>query len=298
MRERPTMSTALDFVALHWLSLLLLAVAPLAVLALWRHRSAALAVGGGAALFGLGGLLLPMLPAWVPWLVAGTGAALLLGLVVMLLLTGDWLRPLVPVGAALLCVGGAGLLIGPLSDALVDLGLTLATLEVLRPTWLLLIGLIPVFVALSRRRLELAEADVAEPVGFLALLSALYGAALYFGGFSDLGLWLLELGGVLVVVPFVLLVVRPALVRLFVRRVLPGLLPPAAWSPGLVAARQGLGDRFPNAPWVPAALISGFVVAAAPAVLLWLNGVRRRAAAVDEWRPWASLALRCLLVLF
>src|SRR5579862_1920020 len=102
------MSTALDFVEHHWLSLLLLAVAPLAalaVLALWRHRAAALVVGGGAALFGLGGLLLPMLPTWVGVLVACTGGLLLLGLVAMLLLTGDWLWPLVPVGAALLVVG-------------------------------------------------------------------------------------------------------------------------------------------------------------------------------------------------
>src|SRR5437588_11784293 len=95
------MSKTLDFLALHWLSLLLLAAALLPLLGLRRRRTAGLLAVGGLALFALGELTLPLMPWWLPWVVGGAGLLLLLGLVAMLLLTGEWLRPLVPAAGAL-----------------------------------------------------------------------------------------------------------------------------------------------------------------------------------------------------
>src|SRR3954467_13390161 len=94
--------TLLDYLAVHWLALLLLVGALAPLLGLRRHRTAALVAAGGLALFGVGELLLPLAPAWLTWTVGGRCLTLLLGLVAMLLLTGDWFKPLIPVGAGLL----------------------------------------------------------------------------------------------------------------------------------------------------------------------------------------------------
>ncbi len=151
------MNWAADFLANHWLSLVLLLAALVlgAFLLVLRQRRQAwsiplLLLGSSFALLGLGGLTLPF--AWALWL----GAAALAILFVMLLVvitSGSWWAPLGYTIGALLLLGIGGVCADPLTEWLSEAGRVVVGMEFTQPWWLLLLGLLPVIVLLSYRSL-------------------------------------------------------------------------------------------------------------------------------------------------
>ncbi len=147
------MKGALDFLAAHGLAALLAGAGLLLVLAGLRWRS--LRVWGAAlALGGLGGLALPQGFAIG---IAVAAAALLAVLLLLLVLAGAWPRSLALLTAVLGLLGIGGMWLPAAGASLAEVGRTLASVELLAPWWLLLLGLLPLFVLLALPRLNRAE---------------------------------------------------------------------------------------------------------------------------------------------
>jgi Mg-chelatase subunit ChlD len=151
------MSQALDFLAIHWLAVVLLAVG--AVLAVLAVRSAGrrwslFLLAGGLACAAVGDLALPAEWAW--WVLAVAGA-LFVSIAIALSLTSAWWPPLAYLTVALGCLALGALALGPLGHGFVDAGESLLTLEFLRPWWLAGLVLLPVLVFLSWPRLNRSE---------------------------------------------------------------------------------------------------------------------------------------------
>jgi uncharacterized membrane protein len=145
------------FLGTHWLDLLLLGIGlalGVCLLFTWQRRKAwsrpLLLSAAAFALLGLGGLALPL--GWAFWVTAAS-LATLFGMLFVLIVTGSWSAPLgFGVGAfALLGLGGIGT--QPLAEALTEGAKAFASLEPTQPWWLLLLGFMPVIIALSFRSL-------------------------------------------------------------------------------------------------------------------------------------------------
>ncbi len=231
------------------------------LVALFGRR--AVLLGGPLLLLGLGGLFVP--EDWAFWL-AGTGGVVLVGLVVAVLLTGEW-WPWPALGAlVVLVLGLGGFVNAAIQDGLQEAARTGITLEVLHPDWLLLFGVLPIFVLLAARSLDLRERPMLGAVTALLLfVAALIGAGRYSfdGDKTALILTAILASLALLVAAFflvdlarllrsaVLLPAHPAVVA----RAVPGL-----WRGPLAFARAVRG--------------------------------------VEVWRPWLTLGLRCSLVVF
>jgi hypothetical protein len=148
------MNGAIDFLAANALALLLGAMG-LALLArrLLRKRKAALGVGIACLVVAAGVALPDSLARWLLVI----GASLLLGLVGVLLLSGAWSGRLAMLAVGLGLLGLGGWVVTPLTARLFEAGRAVRGVEVLSPWWLLLLGLIPLFVFLSLPRLYRSE---------------------------------------------------------------------------------------------------------------------------------------------
>src|SRR2546428_8826660 len=158
----------MDYLAAHWLALLLagigLILGGLSLLrrpqAFWTSPSfvvaaALLLLGGGdfgvSVTYGLLGDVWPWREIAL-WVAAGALVALFVKLIVVVT-TGEWLAPLAWIFAAVLLLGLGGAVLPETSNGLTEAGKFLVSLEPLQPIWLLLLLLVPVIIAFSFRSL-------------------------------------------------------------------------------------------------------------------------------------------------
>jgi hypothetical protein len=150
------MSAPTDFLTTHWLAALVGVVG--IVLLAWgirRWRWSTLLPGAALVVAGLGGCFpLPDFFAWVVLLVAASGLVVLL---VVLFLVGVWSATVASLLAAMLIFSAASLSLPRSGRRLYEFGRAMREVELLAPWWLLLLGVLPLFVWMSRRRLNRRE---------------------------------------------------------------------------------------------------------------------------------------------
>jgi uncharacterized membrane protein len=151
------MPGALEFLAGHWFSVLLLLIALILggslLVARLRRREWSmqwLLLAAACALAGAGGLALPV--AWGLWL-AGAMLAVLFVALLIVITSGAWSARLGYTVGALLLLGLGGAVSGAVAQGLSEFGKLLLSLEPTQPWWLLLLGLIPIIILLSYRSL-------------------------------------------------------------------------------------------------------------------------------------------------
>lgn len=139
------MNVIREYLTERWLAVALLLVGCVLIA---RHRRSVR--GWTTVLLGLGGLALP--PNSGAWLAAIAAGLLLLKFFYLLLSTRWYAVPATALGAAL-ALGAGAAVARPLGDAIVYVARTAAELEVIAPAWLLLFGLLPVVIVMSRKSL-------------------------------------------------------------------------------------------------------------------------------------------------
>jgi uncharacterized membrane protein len=146
-----------EYLASHWLSVVLIAMALLAaaVALTLKQRRGAWPWGWIAsvlivALIGIGGLALPFEIAF--WIGAGVLAAIFLAALV-LIISGAWYAPLGFGLGVLFCLALGGVGSAWLGQGLMEAWRTVLSLEPTKPWWLLMLGFIPVVIILSYRSL-------------------------------------------------------------------------------------------------------------------------------------------------
>jgi Mg-chelatase subunit ChlD len=153
------MTTPLEYLAAHWASALLLAVA---LAALGRRRPAAVVVAVAA----VGGLAVP--PRFAGWLLLAAVVVLFV-LLAVLALTGAWWRLPAYAVAVLALLGAGGLWLDAAGRGLVETARDLRSIEFLQPWWLLLLLLVPLFFLLAAPRLGRSEVRPWIAVGLRSL---------------------------------------------------------------------------------------------------------------------------------
>ncbi len=186
------MKTLLDFLTGHWLALVFLGAALVALIgALWERRwlgrrfAAALLACAGLALPGVGALALtslqtaaPIYLGWGFWILAA-GATILFVLVLLVLLTGVWSKWSALAAGAAALLGFGGWALDPVGAALEDGFTTLTTVEFDYPLWLFLLLLAPLTVVIAWRSLSRFEsarpwiATILRTLGILLLAVSL-----------------------------------------------------------------------------------------------------------------------------
>jgi hypothetical protein len=156
------MKTALEPLTEHWLAFGLIGAALVAfvVALLLRRRlgrgfTAVALVCGAVALVGAGAIA-PLVPSWSLWLV-GAAAVALFAMTLLLLLTGAWSKWAALIVAGIGALGLGALALDLTQEKLSDAFWTLATVEFVRPWWLLLLLLAPVAVLIAWRPLSRME---------------------------------------------------------------------------------------------------------------------------------------------
>jgi uncharacterized membrane protein len=145
-----------NFMAAGWLAAALVIIGSVSLIGAWlwrRHETysrCAAVVGGGLALAGGGGLMLPA--AWSGWIVLGS-AVCLFGQLLVLMVSGRWYAPLAWIAAGILCLGIGGSSVDGAQRVLTEGFRVLTHLEVAQPGWLVLLLLVPVIVLWSYRSL-------------------------------------------------------------------------------------------------------------------------------------------------
>ncbi len=155
------MSALFDFLTAHWCPALLIGVAASMWIGLilargrflgWHKPLLASSLAG--TIVGLGGLALS--PQWGGWIFVSSVVALV-GLLLLLAVSGLWWRWLAYGFGFLALLGLGGLWLNALGAGVLDLYGALRGLTVLRPAWLLLWLLLPLFFVFSAPRLNRSE---------------------------------------------------------------------------------------------------------------------------------------------
>jgi uncharacterized membrane protein len=150
------MSAITDFLAANWLPVLLEIIGLLLLAAGLRGRRwGRIFVGGVLVMAGLGGCV--SVPMWAALWMISAAASVLAALVFVLLLVGAWSPPAASLAGAVGVFGIAGITLPAVGRRLVEFGRALAEVELLAPWWLLLLAALPLFVWMSRRRLNRRE---------------------------------------------------------------------------------------------------------------------------------------------
>lgn len=151
------MERYLDWLTLRWCGAAALAVGLMLALVLLvvRFRRGhwslpLLTIAAGLALLGIGGLAMPTsIGMWVTI----AAVCLLVGLGLWLIMTGQWWAPAAWAGAGLLLAGLGGWSALRAGEALQDFWRVVRSLEVTRPSWLILLAVIPAIIFMSFRSL-------------------------------------------------------------------------------------------------------------------------------------------------
>jgi uncharacterized membrane protein len=166
-----------DFLAAQWLAVSLGVLGLLLLLLGLRRQRWGPALAGGLLLPAGIGACIPM-PVEVAWGLVVAAASVMAALVFILFLVGAWSAPLACFAGVLAALGVGRLTLPATGHGLVEFVRSLGEVELLAPWWLLLLAVLPLFVWMSRRRLNRREgrpwlALVLRCLGVAALVLAL-----------------------------------------------------------------------------------------------------------------------------